>query len=135
MDLDNFKLINDNYGHAVGDLILQETAARMSCCVRSSDTVGRIGGDEFVVLLHDVGSDENALMLADKIRDALNQPFDVAGETFSISSSIGIAVYPEHGSDAIELYRNADRAMYHVKECGRNNVKVSNAEILPADPA
>lgn len=88
-----------------------------------------------MVLLHDVGSDENALMLADKIRDALNQPFDVAGETFSISSSIGIAVYPEHGSDAIELYRNADRAMYHVKECGRNNVKVSNAEILPADPA
>ncbi|MDD2580852.1 MAG: diguanylate cyclase [Desulfuromonadaceae bacterium] len=135
MDIDNFKLINDNYGHAVGDLILQEVAARMLCCIRASDTIGRIGGDEFVVLLHDVGSDENAVTSADKIRDVLNQSFGVAGKTFSISSSIGIAIYPEHGSEAIELSRNADRAMYHAKECGRNNVKVFNAGILPADPA
>lgn len=134
MDLDNFKLINDHYGHAVGDLILQEAAARMLFCVRGSDTIGRIGGDEFVVLLHDVGSDENAVTSADKILDALNQPFTVAGKTFSISSSVGIAIYPEHGSEAIELYRNADRAMYHAKECGRNNVKVFHEDILPVDP-
>ncbi|MDD2582075.1 MAG: diguanylate cyclase [Desulfuromonadaceae bacterium] len=124
IDLDKFKPINDNYGHEVGDLILQLVARRMSDCVRDSDSVARIGGDEFVVLLLDVGDEEAAVTVAEKIRTSLNQPFDVAGKMLSISSSIGIAIYPEHGSDSVELARNADSAMYHAKQSGRDNVKV-----------
>lgn len=124
IDLDKFKPINDNYGHEAGDLVLQHVARRMSDCVRDSDSVARIGGDEFVVLLLDVGDEEAAVAVAEKIRTSLNQPFDVAGKMLSISSSIGIAIYPEHGSDADELARNADSAMYHAKQSGRDNVKV-----------
>ena len=127
IDLDRFKPINDNYGHEAGDVVLQHVARRMSDCVRDSDRVARIGGDEFVVLLLDVANEEAAVMVAEKIRASLSQPFDVAGKMLSISSSIGIAIYPEHGSDSDELARNADSAMYHAKQSGRDNVKVFRA--------
>ncbi len=124
VDLDRFKVINDTYGHGVGDQVLIEAARRMSDSVRGSDMVGRIGGDEFVVLMCDLTNEGSATTVAEKIRHALNQPFTVAQGTVSISSSIGIAMFPEHGSDEIELARNADYAMYHAKENGRNGIAV-----------
>ncbi len=132
IDLDRFKQINDNYGHAVGDQILLEAAARMTGCVRDSDSVGRVGGDEFLVLLLEVGTEDAALMVADKIRTTMNMPFTIAETTLSISACVGIALYPEHGSNANELARNADIAMYHGKDNGRNNVSVFTAGMIEA---
>jgi diguanylate cyclase (GGDEF)-like protein/PAS domain S-box-containing protein len=122
LDLDKFKPVNDTFGHAVGDLLLQETAQRIRGCLRASDTVGRIGGDEFVVLLPKVESGEDALLVGEKIRQALNQPFAIAGQVLSISCSIGVAVYPDHGGDELALSHHADLAMYLAKEAGRNHV-------------
>jgi diguanylate cyclase (GGDEF)-like protein/PAS domain S-box-containing protein len=124
IDLDKFKPVNDTYGHAVGDLLLREVAHRLQHCVRESDTVGRIGGDEFVVLLPAIESERDALSVAAKIQFALNQPFVVAGHVLSISSSIGVAIYPDHGTDEMQLAKCADDAMYLAKESGRNNVKL-----------
>ncbi len=125
LDLDQFKPINDDLGHHVGDLLLQAVAKRLRECVRESDTVARIGGDEFVLLLPAIHEKSEALALAELIRDALNQPFDMAdGQRLSISSSIGIAVYPEHGSYGTQLLKCADQAMYGAKRCGRNKVRL-----------
>lgn len=123
IDLDEFKPVNDTLGHSIGDLLLKETAKRMQDCVRASDTVARIGGDEFVVLLSTIEGEQDAMVVAEKIRHSLCQPFEIAGHCIHISSSIGIAVYPEHGSDEKMLLKNADSAMYYAKECGRNTVK------------
>lgn len=122
VDLDRFKPINDNYGHDIGDRLLQEVAKRLQACVRESDTVARIGGDEFVILLPMVESPEDAKQVAEKIRAALNQPFNVATLTLHISSSTGVALYPEHGVSNEQLLKNADTAMYWAKESGRNEV-------------
>lgn len=124
IDLDDFKPINDTYGHATGDLLLKETAGRIQDCVRESDTVARIGGDEFLVLLPLIETEQDAIMVAEKIRLTLNQPFELAGERLCISSSAGIAIYPEHGSEEAVLLKNADAAMYDAKESGRNVVKM-----------
>ncbi len=132
IDLDRFKEINDTFGHAVGDQVLLEAAARMSGCVRDSDSVGRVGGDEFLVLLQEVGSEDAAVMVGDKIRTSLNQPFIIGDTTLSISASIGIALYPEQGCDVNKLARNADIAMYHVKEHGRNKVCVFTESMIEA---
>ena len=123
IDLDEFKPINDTLGHAVGDLLLMEVATRIQDCLRESDTAARIGGDEFVVLLPTIEAEPDAMVVAEKIRHALFQPFELAGESLHISSSIGIAVYPEHGSEENILVKNADIAMYCAKESGRNNVQ------------
>lgn len=130
LDLDKFKPINDTLGHDVGDLLLIEAAKRMRECVRESDTVGRIGGDEFVVLLPTVDSDQDAVLVAEKIRHALSQPFVLAGHELHISSSIGISIHPEHGDDNKTLTKNADTAMYYAKERGRNNVCLFNPEMV-----
>jgi diguanylate cyclase (GGDEF)-like protein/PAS domain S-box-containing protein len=122
VDLDRFKPINDSHGHDIGDRLLQEVAKRLQACVRESDTVARIGGDEFVILLPMVESPEDAKQVAEKIRAALNQPFNVAALTLHISSSTGIALYPEHGVSNEQLLKNADTAMYWAKESGRNEV-------------
>lgn len=122
LDLDRFKPINDCYGHAAGDALLQQAAQRMSACLRESDTVGRMGGDEFVLLLPAVDHAAAACQVAEKIRNVLNQPFVVDGQTLSISATIGVALYPDQGSDALELARHADAAMYQAKENGRNQV-------------
>jgi diguanylate cyclase (GGDEF)-like protein/PAS domain S-box-containing protein len=124
IDLDQFKPINDTWGHAVGDLVLQEAAKRMTGRIRAADTVGRIGGDEFVVLLTAVQDETAAVTVAAGIGEALRQPFLVADRCLSISASIGIALYPDHGRDAIELARHADDAMYQAKQDGRDNLKV-----------
>ena len=130
VDLDKFKPVNDVFGHHVGDLLLKEAAKRMQDCVRESDTVARIGGDEFVVLLPVIDAEQDAMLVAEKIRGALNQPFVLVGQSMYISSSTGIAVYPEHGKDETQLLRNADVAMYYAKDYGRNNVKLYQPDML-----
>jgi diguanylate cyclase (GGDEF)-like protein len=128
LDLDRFKPVNDDFGHAVGDLLLREVANRLQHCKRESDTAARLGGDEFVVLLPRVDNDEGALVVAHKILQALAQPFDIAGHTFYISASIGVAFYPDHGTDEKTLMKNADAAMYDAKKNGRNGVSVYRAD-------
>ena len=124
LDLDKFKPINDTWGHAVGDLVLKEAAQRISACLREVDTVGRVGGDEFLVLLRDIKSVLDVFRVAEKIRESLSQPIVAEGKALEISSCIGAAVYPEHGLTADELTKNADTAMYHAKETGRNRVVI-----------
>lgn len=124
IDLDRFKPVNDAYGHAVGDQLLREAAVRMRMCVRESDTVGRFGGDEFVVLLPHIDSIHDAELVAEKIRVALAESFQIDGLRLDVSSSIGIAVYPEHGADDVSLLLHADGAMYAAKHGGRNRVTV-----------
>jgi diguanylate cyclase (GGDEF)-like protein len=125
IDLDRFKPINDTLGHAVGDLLLQELALRMTNCVRDSDTIARIGGDEFVALLRNVDSEESAFEVGEKLRLAISQPFDLAGQLLGVSASIGIALYPDHGSNELELSTHADMAMYCAKNNGRDNVRMA----------
>jgi diguanylate cyclase (GGDEF)-like protein len=120
IDFDNFKPINDSLGHAVGDKLLAKAADRMQRCMRESDTIARIGGDEFVVLLPNTESDLDAKIVAEKVRQAIEIPFEIEDYRLNISVSIGIAIYPEHGEDEIELSKNADLAMYYAKQGGRN---------------
>ena len=120
LDLDKFKPVNDTYGHAIGDLLLKQAAQRINQCVRDSDTVGRVGGDEFVILLHSIKTKETASIVAEKIRSALARPFTVGEHTLSISGSIGVAIYPEHGCDQKTLSISADTAMYQAKNGGGN---------------
>ena len=107
----------------------------MTSAIRASDTVGRIGGDEFVILMLDVGADENVLAVAEKIRQTLKKPYHLDGQDFSISTTIGIAIYPEHGSSVTELVGNADMAMYHAKEQGRDRVILFHASLTDATSA
>lgn len=124
VDLDRFKPVNDSLGHAVGDLLLRAVARRMQQCVREADTIGRVGGDEFEVLLPSIDDAEQALVVAEKIRQALNQPFELTGGyVVSISSGSGVAIYPEDGEDESTLSRAADAAMYRAKALGRDNVQ------------
>ncbi len=124
LDLDMFKFINDKHGHDIGDMLLKEAANRMLECLRESDTAARIGGDEFVILLPSIESTEAALLVAEKIRHVLCLPFDISGYRLNISTSIGIALYPEHGATDKILLKNADTAMYLGKQQGRNTVVV-----------
>ncbi len=131
IDLDQFKPINDERGHDVGDWLLQAVAQRMTESVRESDTVARLGGDEFVVLLPTIVTRQDACSVAEKIRCALNRPFMTpAGVLLTISCSIGIALYPEHGDKERDLLRAADEAMYCAKKGGRNAIELCQ----PAEP-
>jgi diguanylate cyclase (GGDEF)-like protein/PAS domain S-box-containing protein len=129
IDLDKFKPVNDKHGHHVGDLLLKEVAQRIQDCLRESDTVARIGGDEFVVLLPVIRAEQDAWEVAEKIRGSLNQPFELAGLGLSISSSTGIAIYPEHGDEEKQLIKNADDAMYYAKSVGRDNVQIYRSDM------
>jgi diguanylate cyclase (GGDEF)-like protein len=115
VDLDRFKEVNDNHGHAVGDMLLQAVANRLKGCLRETDTVARIGGDEFVVLLHSIHAAEDADIVAAKIRQVLAQPLRLDGHSLTIWTSIGVALYPEHGTEEKQLFRHADEAMYTAK--------------------
>lgn len=121
LDLDNFKYINDSLGHAIGDKLLQAVAQRLSSCVRSSDTVSRQGGDEFVVLLSEDHDPEDAALTADKILASLAAPFFMAEQVLRVTISIGISTYPADACDTETLIKNADTAMYQAKKGGRNN--------------
>src|ERR1700738_3645156 len=121
LDLDHFKYINDSLGHGTGDKLLQSGSRRLLANVRGSDTVSRLEGDEFVVLLSEIICSEDASTSARRILLSLGDPHAIAGHDLHINGSIGISVYPDDGEDAETLIQNADTAMYHVKETGRNN--------------
>ncbi len=124
LDLDHFKPVNDTWGHAVGDQTLKVVAQRISACLRAADAVARVGGDEFVVLLMDLHSVADARQVADKVRAALTEPLEVDGHTLRLGTSVGMALYPDHGDSEIELMKHADAAMYQAKALGRNQVVV-----------
>jgi diguanylate cyclase (GGDEF)-like protein/PAS domain S-box-containing protein len=128
LDLDRFKYINDSMGHSVGDKLLQSVAQRLQACVREGDTVARIGGDEFIILLREVDA-TGVSLVSDKILKSLATPFNLNGQIISTYASVGIALYPEHATDIDVLMKNADAAMYHAKENGRNNYKFFTPEM------
>ena len=129
LDLDRFKHINDSLGHAVGDQLLQSVAKRLTAVVRSSDTVCRQGGDEFVILLADVDHAEHAALSAQKILDSLSAPHRIDQLELHVTVSIGISIYPDDGQDGDTLIKSADTAMYHAKEGGRNNCQFFEPEM------
>ncbi len=120
LDLDRFKRVNDLMGHDIGDQVLRQAAQRLKACVRASDTLSRQGGDEFLIVLPDIDSPEAAIPVARKLLETLVTPFSLGDAEMVLSGSIGIACYPEDGSDADSLMRNADAAMYVAKDLGRN---------------
>lgn len=121
LDLDRFKQINDSLGHGSGDQLLKQVANRLRANVREEDTVARLGGDEFTVMLEDVSSVEAVGTVANKLIKACEQPYDLGGNEVVVSPSIGISIFPDDGEDTVTLLKNADMAMYHAKEQGRNN--------------
>ena len=129
LDLDRFKYVNDSLGHAIGDKLLQSVSKRLLAGVRGSDTVSRQGGDEFVILLSEITYPEDAATSARKILRSLGAPHSVGGQDLHIDGSIGISVYPEDGGNAETLIKNADTAMYHAKEKGRNNFQFFKADM------
>jgi diguanylate cyclase (GGDEF)-like protein len=129
LDLDNFKHINDSLGHDTGDKLLQSVTQRLSSCIRSSDTVSRQGGDEFVILLTSSKHGSDTTLIANKILQALNRPHYITQNPLHITTSIGISVYPTDGKDAQTLIKNADTAMYGAKDTGRNNYKYFRNEM------
>ncbi|MFZ3204348.1 MAG: diguanylate cyclase [Pseudomonas sp.] len=118
LDMDNFKQINDTFGHTAGDHLLREVAHRLRQCVRESDTVGRLGGDEFAVLLDNIGKQEDVTVVAEKILVSLSAPYLLEGNMLLSAPSLGIALYPEHGQSDLHLIRHADEAMYVAKRSG-----------------
>lgn len=137
--------INDTYGHYIGDLLLQDVARRLLGCIREIDTAARLGGDEFAVILHHIHSTE-INVICQRIIDRMRTPYNCEGKELTISASIGIALFPEHGGDECSLLKNADAAMYRAKEKGKNQfdyfsaggtapVKDSLSAASPAPPA
>ncbi len=129
MDLDRFKLINDSLGHHVGDHVLQEVAKRFSRLIREVDMIARLGGDEFVVILENIGRPIDASLVAEKLLQALEQPVIADNQPFSVTCSVGIAIYPKDGNSVDDLLRNADAAMYQAKEHGRNTYQFYTQEL------
>jgi diguanylate cyclase (GGDEF)-like protein/PAS domain S-box-containing protein len=129
LDLDRFKCINDSLGHTVGDQLLQSVSHRLLSAVRGSDTISRQGGDEFVILLSEIAHPEDAATSARKILRVLGAPHSICGHDLTVGASIGISVYREDGADAEALIKNADTAMYHAKESGRNNFRFFTPEM------
>jgi diguanylate cyclase (GGDEF)-like protein/PAS domain S-box-containing protein len=127
LDLDQFKLVNDTLGHTVGDRLLQVIGSRLVTCVRAEDTVARMGGDEFTVLLSDLHDRRGAAAVAQKILEAVRHPVIVDEHELYVTTSVGIAIFPDDGQDAEALLKNADRAMYRAKELGRDNYQYATA--------
>ncbi|HIJ38273.1 MAG TPA: bacteriohemerythrin [Rhodospirillaceae bacterium] len=121
LDLDKFKMVNDALGHDIGDKLLQEVAIRLQASVRGTDTVSRQGGDEFVILLTGMQGAMDVAQVAKKLIRSLREPYELGGHRLSVTTSIGLSLYPSDGDTASELIKNADTAMYHAKDIGRNN--------------
>lgn len=122
IDLDHFKTVNDTLGHDFGDAILKETAFRITQVVGKHDVVSRLGGDEFTILLYDVPDEGSIARQLSRIQEALSMPHRIKGHLLYNTASIGISIYPQNGEDADYLVKQADLAMFHVKETGRNNI-------------
>jgi len=132
LDLDRFKIINDSLGHLAADRLLQAIAGRLGAAVRASDTVARVGGDEFIFLLPEIERVEDVTLVAGKILDSLRSPFSVGGCDVSVSASLGGSLYPQDGVDADSLLKSADTAMYRAKQIGRGNFQMHST--VPAVP-
>jgi diguanylate cyclase (GGDEF)-like protein len=120
LDLDQFKSVNDNMGHLMGDEVLLEVARRLNSTLRGVDTVARFGGDEFIILLWEINSHSDAIKVAEKLLNILRKPYQIENKQLNLSASIGIALYPDHGIEIMELIKRCDEAMYRAKESGRN---------------
>jgi diguanylate cyclase (GGDEF)-like protein/PAS domain S-box-containing protein len=129
LDLDHFKLVNDGLGHSLGDALLSEVAARLQSCVRASDTISRLGGDEFTILLIDTSSSEAIAGVARKILQSFAHPFRVEGHELFVTASIGISIFPGDGEEVETLLKCADSAMYRAKELGRNQAQMFTASM------
>jgi diguanylate cyclase (GGDEF)-like protein len=129
LDLDRFKTINDSLGHSCGDLLLQDVAERLKRWARQQDTVARLGGDEFLIVLTTVKEVSDAAVAAERLIDAMDAEFVIQGHSFSIRCSLGISIFPEHGTDVETLIKNADAAMYSAKDNGRNNFRFFTKEM------
>jgi len=129
LDLDRFKIVNDSLGHAIGDQLLQSVAQRLKSAIRNSDTVSRQGGDEFVLLLSEVGQEESLTLAIEKIHKIVTAPYSIAGNDLHIGVTIGVSLFPENGGDTATLMRNADAAMYYAKENGRDRYQFFKQEI------
>ena len=127
LDLDGFKMVNDTLGHDAGDFVLKETAARLCSCVREVDTVARVGGDEFWVLLTNMPDKKNIITIVEKLIKAVAAPYKFENNEINIGASIGVAVYPDHGVSPQELINLADQAMYEIKRQGKNNYGFAGA--------
>jgi diguanylate cyclase (GGDEF)-like protein/PAS domain S-box-containing protein len=129
LDLDRFKLVNDTLGHSMGDRLLKAVANRLQSCLRSGDTLSRFGGDEFTLLLPEVRTRDDVVVIAEKILNRLSEPFVIDGHELFVGASIGIAMYPEAGDSGEALIQNADIAMYHVKGRGKNGYQFFSEEM------
>lgn len=131
IDLDNFKTVNDMYGHDVGDELLKETTKRLKSMLRADDTLARIGGDEFVLIYQNIKNPDEITGIAEKIVQSIQKPFEIFGNQCLIGSSIGISIYPDDGATADTLLKKADIAMYKAKDSGKNRFKYYNKEMEP----
>jgi diguanylate cyclase (GGDEF)-like protein len=133
-DLDGFKAVNDTWGHAAGDRVLALVGERVRKCVRASDTVGRLGGDEFLAILPGT-SLEGAIGVAEKLRDSLREPYPLDGATAHLSTSVGVSIFPDHGIDPEQLQRAADAALYRAKREGKNRTVVAEGRAATKNAA
>jgi diguanylate cyclase (GGDEF)-like protein/PAS domain S-box-containing protein len=129
LDLDRFKAVNDTLGHHIGDLLLKEVANRLQTCVRETDTVARLGGDEFVVIQTNVLQETDAAALAQKIVDALEEPYTLEGQEVHSGTSVGVTLYPQDGKDSQQLLKNVDLALYRAKDHGRHNYQLYTEDL------
>ncbi|HAT49752.1 MAG TPA: hypothetical protein DCS88_05360 [Alphaproteobacteria bacterium] len=128
IDLDGFKKVNDNHGHQVGDELLVMVGTRISKCLRESDVIGRMGGDEFCLILPNISLQSDTERVAKKIIQVVNEPYLIDEISPKVGASIGISLYPEHGNDSASLLKKADLSLYAVKQCGRNHCQVYQPE-------
>lgn len=129
VDLDRFKWVNDSFGHGAGDTLLKTVSRRMSACLRESDTIARISGDEFVLVLREASDNDDPMQVLDRVVTCVSKPISVATNEITVTCSMGYCTYPEDGEDPEALLRFSDAAMYRAKEMGRNNMQPYNAEV------
>jgi len=129
LDIDSFKIVNDCLGHSVGDELLQHIAKRLRCCAREEDTIARLGGDEFLIALGPIETYSDVAVIAERIARELTPPFDLHDHSFTVTSSIGISIFPDHGENVETLIKNADAAMYASKNRGRNTFSFFSEEM------
>jgi len=129
LDLDHFKIVNDSLGHSIGDALLKIVAARLKAAVREGDTVARVGGDEFTIVLQELGARSDAGVVAQKVLHTIAEPVEINGHRLYVTTSIGITLFPDDGDDAETLLKNADNAMYRAKAEGRNTYQMSTQEL------
>ncbi|MBP1711606.1 MAG: Response regulator containing a CheY-like receiver domain and a domain, partial [Deltaproteobacteria bacterium] len=129
IDLDGFKDVNDTLGHDAGDYVLQQVAQRMLSCVRETDTVTRIGGDEFLIIATEINTPDNAAQIAEKVIHLASKPVIFKGQQVVVGASIGIALFPDDGKDMEQLIKKADEAMYRIKKAGKSGFCFINTKV------